>query len=133
MLKQMPILLSQKQEDSKYHPVAYASTSLLPNELKYPISELQTVIGSVEYFCTYLLGRPCTVLTDHISCFSLLNTTKSSAKFARWAMAIQEMNLEIQHRPGRSNVGADGLSRSPCDTTTVNSVTTDSSECTDGH
>ena len=34
-------ILSQRQEDGKYHPVAYASRSLLPNERNYPISELE--------------------------------------------------------------------------------------------
>ena len=38
-------------------------------------------------------------------------------------MAIQEMDLEIKHRSGRSNAGADALSRSPV---TVNAVATDS-------
>ena len=127
-------ILSQQQEDGKYHPVAYASRSLLPNERNYPISELETlaIVWAVKYFRTYLLGHPCTVLTDHASCLSLLNTPKPSAKLARWAMAIQEMDLEIKHRSGRSNAGADALSRSPCDTTTVNSVTSDSSAPADG-
>jgi hypothetical protein len=30
-------VLSQKQGDGKYHPVAYASRSLQPNEKNYPI------------------------------------------------------------------------------------------------
>lgn len=121
-------ILSQQQEDGKYHPVAYASRSLLPSERNYAISELETlaIVWAVKYFRTYLLGHPCTVLTDHASCLSLLNTPKPSAKLARWAMAIQEMDLEIKHRSGRSNAGADALSRSPCDATNVNSVATDS-------
>ena len=118
-------ILSQKQDDGKYHPVAYASRSLLPSERNYPISELETlaIVWAVKYFRTYLLGHPCVVLTDHASCLSLLNTSRPSAKLARWAMAIQEMNLEIRHRSGRSNAGADALSRSPVDATaTVNAV-----------
>ena len=126
-------ILSQKQEDGKYHPIAYASRSLIPSEKNYPISELETlaIVWAVKYFRTYLLGHPCTVLTDHASCLSLLNTPKPSAKLARWAMAIQEMDLEIKHRSGRSNAGADALSRTPGDATTVNTVTTDSGTPTD--
>ena len=38
---------------------------------------------------------------------------KPSAKLARWAMAIQEMNLTLKHRSGCSNASADALSRNP--------------------
>ena len=46
-------------------------------------------------------------------------------------MIIQEMDLNIQHRPGKSNVNADALSRNPSSTTEtsmaqVNSATTNS-------
>jgi phospholipid-translocating ATPase len=124
-------ILSQQQEDGKYHPIAYASRSLIPSERNYPISELETlaIVWAVKYFRTYLLGYPCTVLTDHASCLSLLNTPNPSAKLARWAMAIQEMDLEIKHRSGRSNAGADALSRCPA---TVNAVTADSNAPADG-
>ena len=50
---------------------------------------------------------------DHSACTSLLNAAHSSAKLARWAMAIQEHDLEIRHRSGRSNASADALSRNP--------------------
>ena len=45
-------VLSQKQSDGKYHPVAYASRSLQPNEKNYPISELETlaIVWAVKYF-----------------------------------------------------------------------------------
>ncbi len=32
---------------------------------------------------------------------------------ARWALTIQEMDLEIKHRSGKSNANADALSRNP--------------------
>ena len=111
--------------------MAYASRSLIPSERNYPISELETlaIVWAVKYFRTYLLGHPCTVLTDYASCLSLLNNPKPSAKLARWAMAIQEMDLEIKHRSGLSNAGADALSRTPA---TVNAITTDSNAPADG-
>ena len=61
----------------------------------------------------YILGCKCTVLTDHSDCTSLLNTPHPLAKLARWAMIIQEMDLHIQHRPGKSNASADAFSRNP--------------------
>ena len=78
-------VLSQKQDDDRYHPIAYASRSLQSHEKNYPISELETlaIVWAVKKFRAYLLGHPCTVLTDHAACLSLLNTPRPSAKLAR--------------------------------------------------
>ena len=38
---------------------------------------------------------------------------RPSGKLARWALTIQEMDLLIKHRPGKSNTNADALSRHP--------------------
>ena len=51
--------------------------------------------------------------SDHAVCTSLLNCSNPSPKLARWAMIVQEMDLTIKHRPGRSNSNADTLSRLP--------------------
>lgn len=41
--------------------------------------------------------------------------TPPSAKLARRAMIVQEINLEIKHRAGKGNANADALSRNPVD------------------
>lgn len=53
------------------------------------------------------------MFTDHAACTSLLNTARPSGKLARWALAIQEMDLIIKHHSGKKNVNADALSRNP--------------------
>ena len=53
--------------------------------------------------------------TDHSACTSLLNCAHPSAKIARWALIVQELDLEIKHRSGKSNANADALSRNPTD------------------
>ena len=110
-------VLSQKQADGYLHPVAYASRYLQPNEKNYCISELETLalVWAVKNFRAYLLGHQCVAFTDHSACVSLLNTPHPSAKLARWAMTIQEMNLTIKHRSGKTNTNADALSRNPID------------------
>ena len=45
--------------------------------------------------------------TDHSACTSLLSMPNPSAKLARWEMIVQEMNLQIEHRPSKNNVNAD--------------------------
>ena len=117
-LKGLGAVLGQTQEDGYVHPIAYASRSLQPHERNYGITELETlgVVWASKHFRPYLLGHHCLVLTDHSACTSLLNASRPSAKLARWAMMIQELDLEIRHRPGRTNLNADALSRNPeCD------------------
>ena len=50
---------------------------------------------------------------DHSACTSLLNAAHPSGKLARWAMVIQELDIEIQHRPCKANSNADALSYNP--------------------
>ena len=71
------------------------------------------MVWAVKHFRHYLYGYPCTVYTDHEALRSLLNTPHPSGKLARWGMAIQELNLKIEYRPGKTNTRADALSRYP--------------------
>ena len=71
---------------------------------------------AVRHFQPYIYGHRCEVFTDHSALTSLLNTPQPSGKLARWGMAIQELDLHIKHRSGRSNANADALSRSPLST-----------------
>ena len=108
-------VLAQLGDNGQVHPIAYASHSLLKHEHNYAITELETLalVWSVKHFRGYLLGHKCMAHTDHAACTSLLNTPNPSAKLARWAMIVQEMNLEIKHRAGKGNTNADALSRNP--------------------
>ena len=92
-------VLSQKGDKGHLHPVAYASRALHKHERNYHVTELETlgIVWAAKYFRAYLLGHHCLVLTDHAACTSLLNSSNPSAKLARWAMIIQEMDLDIQY------------------------------------
>ena len=50
------------------------------------------------------------MLTDHSALKSLLNTPHPSGKLARWGLTLQELDLNIQYRPGKPNPVADSLS-----------------------
>ena len=107
-------VLSQENK-RQIHPIAYASRILDPHERNYGISELETLglVWAVRHFRPYILGHHTVVYTDHSACTSLLNTPRPTGKLAHWALTIQEMDLEIKHRSGKSNVNADALSRNP--------------------
>ena len=59
------------------------------------------------------------VFTDHAACTSLLGAKNPSSKLVRWEMAIQELDLDIRHRAGKSNHVADALSRNPVEVSRV--------------
>ena len=108
-------VLSQEQDDKTIRPISYASRTLQPHEQNYGISELEAlgVVWAVKHYRHYLYGHHCLVFTDHEALKSLLNTPHPSGKLARWGMALQELDLRIEYRPGTSNVKADALSRYP--------------------
>ena len=114
-------VLAQQQDDGKVHPIAFASRSLTTAEKNYAITELETLglVWAVKTFRPYILGRRCIVFTDHAACTALLSSKHPSSKLVRWAMAIQEFNLDIRHRAGKNNRVADALSRNPVDVVQV--------------
>ena len=110
--------MAQRQEDDSVRPIAYSGRALQTHEHNYGITELEGlgVVWAVKHFRPYLYGHKCEVFTDHSALTSLLNTPQPSGKLTRWGMAIQELDLQIRHRSGRSNMNADALSRCPLPT-----------------
>ena len=107
------VVLAQKQEDGSVKPIAFASRTLQPHERNYGVTEMEAlgVVWAVKQFRHCLYGHRCTVFTDHEALHSLLNTPHPSGKLARWGLALQELELQIQYRPGKHNANADALSR----------------------
>ena len=108
-------VLAQKQDDGLVRPIAYASRTLQPHENNYGSTEMEAlaVVWAVKHFRHYLYGHRCQVYTDHEALKSLLNTPHPSGKLARWGLALQEVDIQINYRPGRVNQNADALSRQP--------------------
>ena len=98
-------VLSQNQNDDTIRPISYASRTLQPHEQNYGISELEAmgVVWAVKHYRHSLYGHRCIVFTDHEALKSLMNTPHPSGKLARWGMALQELDLQIEYKPGKSN------------------------------
>ena len=106
-------VLAQQNEAGHVAPIAFASRTLQKHEKNYCSSELEAlaVVWAVRHFRPYLYGHTCQLYTDHQALKSLMNTPHPSGKLARWGLAIQELDLHIHHRPGKTNRAADALSR----------------------
>ena len=106
------------QEDSKLHPVDYASRALSSAERNYSVTELETlaVVWALTRFHSYLYGQSVTVVTDHAAVRALLETPNPSGRHACWWTKVYGTGLKdvrIMYRAGKLNCCADALSRGP--------------------
>ena len=84
-VKGLGAVLSQKQEDGRFHPVAYASHALSSQEKNCGITDLETlaVVWAISHFHAYLYGHEVTIYTNHSAVKAVLETPSPSGKHAR--------------------------------------------------
>ena len=71
------MVLSQKQADGHYHPVAYGSWALTAQEKNYHSTKLEFLAlkwAVLEHFKEYLLYQPFLVRTDNTSLKYIMTT-----------------------------------------------------------
>ena len=129
-VKGIGAILSQKQDNGKLHPVAFASRALSQSEKNYSITELETlaVVWAISHFHSYLYGHCVTVYTDHSAVRAVLETPNPTGKHACWWTRVYGRGVKkvtIVYRPGRENAAADALSRSPQGTPTTSCADSD--------
>ena len=106
-------VLSQKQDDGRYHPIAYASRGLKGGELKYHSSKLEFLalkLAVTEQFREYLQYQPFLVHTDNNPLTYVMTTPNLDAVRHRWVAAMAGYNFEIEYVHGTDNKVADALS-----------------------
>ena len=107
-------MLSQKQDDGRYPPVAYASCSFNGGKLKYYSSKLEFLAlkwAMTEQFREYLQYQPFLVHTDHHLLTYLMTTPNLDAVKHRRVAAMAGYNFEIEYVCGTDNKVANALSR----------------------
>ena len=106
-------VLSQKQDDDRYHPVTYASRGLKGGELKYHSSKLEFLAlkwAVTEQFREYLQYQPFLIHTDNNLLTNIMTTPNLDAIRHRWVAAMAGYNFEIEYVRGMDNKVADALS-----------------------
>lgn len=105
-------VLSQNDADGE-HAVAYFSMKLTDCQKNYTVSEREclAVVLACEKFRGYIEGFPVKVITDHASLLWLGNIKDMNGRLARWALKLQQYDLEFEHRKGKLHVVPDALSR----------------------
>ncbi|KAG6546714.1 hypothetical protein Mapa_011903 [Marchantia paleacea] len=95
--------LSQLDEDSHDHPIAYASRQMVQAERNYSVTEREAlaVIFSLKKFRHYLLGGKFTIVTDHKALKYIFNKPNAEGRIARWKLLLAEFDYIIEDRPGK--------------------------------
>ena len=109
-------VLSQKQSDGQYHPVAFGSYSLTPVEKNYHSSKLEFLVlkwSVTEHFKEYLAYAPFVVRTDNNPLTYVLTMPNLDAVGHRWVGALTLFQFELEYQKGANNGAAETLSQVP--------------------
>ena len=109
------MVLSKKQSDGWYHPIAFGSRSLTPAEKNYHSSKLEFLVlkwSVTEHFKEYLAYVPFVVRTDNPLTY-VLTTPNLDATRHRWVGALASFQFELEYQKGTDNGAADALCQVP--------------------
>ena len=113
-------VLTQRYDDIDL-PIAFASKAFTKGEANKSTieQELTAIHWAITYFRPYLYGRKFTVKTDHRPLVFLFSMKNPSSKLTRMRLDLEEFDFDVQYVPGKTNFGADALSRIKIDTETL--------------
>ena len=110
------VVLSQKQSDRWYHPVAFGSHSLTPLEKNYHSSKLEFLAlkwSVTEHFKEYLACAPFVVQTNNNPLTYVLTMPNLDTTGHRWVGTLASCQFELEYQKGTNNGAADALSQVP--------------------
>ena len=109
-------ILSQKQDNGRFHPVAFGSHSLMPTEKNYHSSKLEFLAlkwGITEHFREYLAYTPFMVKMDSNLLTYILTTPNLNVTGHRWVGVLASFEFKLEYQKGLENRVADALSHVP--------------------
>ena len=96
-------VLSQKQEDGGFHPVAYGSRALSTHEKNYHSTKLEILTlkwAVMEHFKEYLLYQPFLVKTNNNPLMYIMSTPNLDATGHRWVSTLAKYDFWLEYQKG---------------------------------
>ncbi|KAK9166479.1 hypothetical protein Scep_001670 [Stephania cephalantha] len=95
--------------------VAYPSRQLKIHEKNYPTHDLElaAVVFALKIWRHYLYGEKFTLYTDHKSLKYLFTQKELNMRQRRWLEFLKDYDFSLEYHPGKANVVADALGRTP--------------------
>ena len=96
-------VLSQKQEDGWFHPVAYGSRALTMHEKNYHSTKLEFLVlkwAVTEHFREYLQYQPFMVKTDNNLLMYIMTTPNLDDTGHRWVGTLAKFNFQLEYQKG---------------------------------
>ena len=96
-------VLSQKQVDGWFHPVAYGSQALTAYKKNYHSTKLEFLAlkwAVTEHFKEYLLYQPFLVKTDNNPLMHIMTTPTLDATGHQWVGALAKFNFWLEYQKG---------------------------------
>jgi hypothetical protein len=105
--------LIQWTEEGVKKSIAFASMKLSTTQARWSTTEWKAfaVIWALRKFRSWLFLSKIIVFSDQNPLTLLTESAPKSAKLARWALALQEFNIDFRYRSGRKNAVSDFVSR----------------------
>jgi hypothetical protein len=115
-------IFTQMEADRTEKPVAFASTKFTSSQRNWSTIEKEAyaAIWALNKFRHWIFGKPVVLYSDHNPITYLTEANPKSAKLMRWALALQEFEVQIRYRAGKNNLAADCVSRLTTERHTVN-------------
>ena len=109
------VVLSQLQDDGKWHPVGFISKSLSDVEWNYEIhdKEMLVIVRALEEWQHFLEGahKKVDVWTDHWNLQYFQTAQHLNCQQACWSLFLSCFDFELHHHPGHSMGKPDTLSQ----------------------
>ncbi len=108
-------ILLQEDVTGVDHPVCYFSRKFNKHQLNYSTIEKEalSLLLALQHFEVYVgsTNLPIVVFTDYNPLTFLSRMYNQNQRLMRWALVVQNYDLEIRHKRGQEKVVADALSR----------------------